>query len=99
VLRQLSADLGLHSVAARLPREERWSWEGERYPRAMLDHILVSRELLPYVDDVSIGDAAVGASSSSSGAASDHRPLMLSLRTGEADDASGAGAEGRHEEL
>ena len=51
-------------ATARLPQDNRWSWEGEHYPRGLLDHILISPGLVPFVDSVDLGAASE---------ASDHR--------------------------
>jgi endonuclease/exonuclease/phosphatase family metal-dependent hydrolase len=75
VLRQLGAELGLRSAGAALAQAERYTWEGERFPRAALDHILVSEELWPLVEEVRVGGGEVGER-----AASDHRPLWLTLK-------------------
>lgn len=56
-------------TAVRLPSENRWSWEGAQYPRGLLDHILISSELLPFVEAVDLG---------ASSSASDHRMLHAS---------------------
>lgn len=51
-------------AAARLHHDNRWSWQGEQYPRGLLDHILISPGLLPFVETVDLG---------ASSEASDHR--------------------------
>ena len=51
-------------VVARLPQDDRWSWHGEHYPRGLLDHILISPGLLPFVETVHLA---------ASSEASDHR--------------------------
>ena len=76
VLRQLSADIGMHSAASRLAEAERWTWSGERYPKAALDHILLSEGLWPLLEGVTVG----GAGGVVAEGASDHRPLLVELR-------------------
>jgi endonuclease/exonuclease/phosphatase family metal-dependent hydrolase len=76
VLRSLTEGLGLRSAAERLPQHERWTWQGSRHPRAALDHILLSEELFSRLDDVQVGTSA----EVDGDAASDHRPLLVSLR-------------------
>ena len=57
-------------VSARLSNDNRWSWEGERYPRSLLDHIMISSGLLPFIAGVSLGDISQ---------ASDHRAHASAL--------------------
>ena len=49
---------------------DRFTWEGERYPRAALDHILLSEGLLPLIESVEVEGHG----------ASDHRALLVELR-------------------
>ena len=58
------------SVAERLSVGDRFTWEGERYPRAALDHILLSEGLLPLIESVEVEGRG----------ASDHRALLVELR-------------------
>lgn len=69
VMRQFEK-LGLKNVASNVPVDERWTWasDGERHPRAALDHVLVSESLAPLVEDVSVGRL--------DREASDHRPVV-----------------------
>ena len=63
----LAFDFGVAAfadAAANLSRDNRWSWEGRQYPRGLLDHILISSDLLPFVEVVDLGDSSE---------ASDHR--------------------------
>ena len=48
----------------------RFTWQGERYPRAALDHILLSEGLLPLIQSVEVEGHG----------ASDHRALVVELR-------------------
>ena len=48
----------------------RFTWQGERYPRAALDHILLSEGLLPLIESVEVEGHG----------ASDHRALLVELR-------------------
>ena len=76
VLRQLGADLNMRSAAALLATADRWTWAGARYPKAALDHILLSAGLWELLDGVTVG----GPGGAVAAGASDHRPLLVELR-------------------
>ena len=57
-------------MAERLSVANRFTWQGGRYPRAALDHILLSEGLLPLIESVEVEGHG----------ASDHRALVVELR-------------------
>ena len=87
VLRTLTQDLGLSQASSRLPRAERWTWRDTkrqggvgpavevlhkpRYPRAALDHVLLSEGLVRRLKSVHVERNVPGAS--------DHFPLVVQL--------------------
>ena len=87
VLRTLTQDLGLSQASSRLPRAERWTWRQTqrergvgpavevlrkpRYPRAALDHVLLSEGLMRRLKSVRVERTVPGAS--------DHFPLVVQL--------------------
>jgi endonuclease/exonuclease/phosphatase family metal-dependent hydrolase len=65
------ADLGLRNVIERLPPRERFTWTGNDYPRAALDHAFVDPELWHRLGSVWVDRNITGAS--------DHSPLVFSI--------------------
>jgi endonuclease/exonuclease/phosphatase family metal-dependent hydrolase len=65
------ADLGLRNVLEKLPQQERYTWVGEHFPKAALDHAFIDEGLWPRLGSVWIDRNSTGAS--------DHFPLVFSL--------------------
>jgi len=86
LLQQLQPDTtddDLHNVAQLLPKDERYSFHGEvhgRSLRSLIDHVLVSQDLLPLVQSVRIFRDAPGLGSHNKrDRISDHYPYIVDL--------------------